>query len=264
MKLVYDDEAGDDGYPEYSSPIFVLSALYLAHEDWKETFGRILNFRRELKASVVFPVRLEMHTRHFLLNKNPYHPMGLAPRQRQRIVGKFCQFLATLPVRVVNISILKPLVKRSDYQVLDRSMTYSVQRIENDLGHSGGRVEPYMILTDTGRHGKMRRTTRKMQRVNYIPSILHPGSYRKEIEGLIEDPLPKESDQSYFIQFADLVSFVVYMHTVFTRGIGRPHRRLRCTVDKTVIREWIDTLKPVLNLAASRSDAYGIVYQPKE
>ena len=33
--ITYFDEAGDDGYPAYSSPQFILSALYMKDENWK-------------------------------------------------------------------------------------------------------------------------------------------------------------------------------------------------------------------------------------
>jgi len=73
MYLAYYDESGDDGYPSMSSPIFVLTTVYIHNKDWKENYLRIYNFRRSLKTKYGLPVKLELHTRDFIQDKNPYH-----------------------------------------------------------------------------------------------------------------------------------------------------------------------------------------------
>ena len=72
MYIAYYDETGDDGYPKYSSPIFILTAVYTHYLDWKQAYEHIQNFRRQLKKDFNFPVKTELHTKYFLLNKNPY------------------------------------------------------------------------------------------------------------------------------------------------------------------------------------------------
>ena len=49
MQIAYYDESGDDGFPAYSPPLFVLTVLYLHHLNWKDTYSTILDFRREQK-----------------------------------------------------------------------------------------------------------------------------------------------------------------------------------------------------------------------
>jgi hypothetical protein len=110
-----------------------------------------------------------------------------------------------------------------------RQEGFSVQRIENDLRHTGTDESRFIVITDPGRVGKMRKTTRKVQRINYIPSKFGPYSYRREIERLIEDPLPKDSRESYFR-----------------------------------VVDWLEALKPCLNLSAAASDPYGIYYHPRQ
>ena len=209
MQIAYYDEAGDDGFPNYSSPVFVLTSLYLHHLNWKDTYERVLSFRNYIKAAYGMPIKLEMHARQFLLNKKPYTDFRFVDKARLEIFSKFCEFIGSLDLRIINVAIIKTLIRNTGYQILDTSLKFSVQRIENDLNPEINPNEKFMVITDEGRVGKMRKTTRRIQRINYIPSKFSSGSYRREIRTLIEDPLPKNSKESYFIQFADVFAFVV-------------------------------------------------------
>lgn len=73
MYIAYFDESGDDGYPDYSSPLFVLSSVYMHHSKWKENHDKVLEFKRKLKEYYDFPVKTEFHTKQFIQDKDPYH-----------------------------------------------------------------------------------------------------------------------------------------------------------------------------------------------
>ncbi len=123
-----------------------------------------------------------------------------------------------------------------------------------------------MIFCDKGRVGKMRKTARKIQRINYIPSRFQSGaSYRKEIEGMIEDPIEKDSRESYFIQISDIVAYTLYLYSV--RNLLNPMRNWSRRSLKVLNYgdevSAMDRLLPVLNTKASRNNQYGIVHYPK-
>lgn len=262
MYLAYYDEAGDDGYPTYSSPLFVFSACYLHHLHWKTTFQALIEVRRQMKSDYGIPVLMEMHWRHFLLDKEPYRSIGLSEAAKLAIIGAYCDALAQLNIKFVNICIVKPRVQSHGYQVLDTAFKYSIQRIENDLDPTSNPDNRFMIITDPGRVGKMRKTARRIQRVNYIPSKFGPDSYRKEIETLIEDPLPKDSDQSFFIQSCDLVSYLVYLDRIRRTGSGSVPNRLPNAVDSTQVEDWLNRLLPSLNTQAATEDPWGVKEHP--
>lgn len=262
MRIVYYDEAGDDGFPRYSSAAFVLSALYMPYLAWRPNFEALHAFRRRLSKTVGLPVRTEFHTRQFLTNKNPYRNFGISDADRLAVMDEYCDLLASLDIRIINVCIDKTRIRKGAYPVLDWALKFSVQRIENDLGRNGDEDSRFLVITDPGRVGKMRKTTRKVQRINYIPSMFGRFSYRREIARMIEDPLPKDSRESYFIQSADLVTYVVYLYAHFDRGIGSVHARLPGSVDAVKVGDWMDRLRPCLNLAASGSNPYGVFYHP--
>jgi hypothetical protein len=158
---------------------------------------------------------------------------------------------------------VKTKLNNLNFDVLDTALIYSIQRIENDLDSSSNPSDRFMVITDPGRVGKMRKTTRKIQKINFIPSKFSTSQYRKEIKYLIEDPLPKDSKESYFIQISDLISYMITLYTLVHLGIGDLPNRLKSYTSFENVIEWLNVLKPVLNLRAAKSDEFGIVYHPK-
>lgn len=70
--IVYFDETGDDGITSSSSNHFVLTSLYMPTNKWQHNFDIIKNLRKQLKDTYGFHVSEEMHTKHFLCDKDPY------------------------------------------------------------------------------------------------------------------------------------------------------------------------------------------------
>jgi hypothetical protein len=263
MRLVYYDEAGDDGYPRYSSPLFTLAAVYMHYLQWRLNFDRILEFRRALKRDFGFPVKLEMHAKYFLLGKNPYRSLRFSEEDRIEILNLFADLIGSLDLRVINVAIAKPNLTGTPRKVLDTALTFSVQRIENDLNPSQNPEARFMVITDPGRVGAMRQTTRRVQRINYIPSRFGPERYRREITALIEDPLQKDSKESYFIQLADFLAFVTYLYVHHETGIGHLHGRMPAGVDQAKVEDWMERMLPSLNTQAAGDDRYGVKIYPR-
>lgn len=262
MYLAYFDETGDDGYPKYSSELFVLTSVYLHYQNWKDLYKKNLTFRTQLKNTVGFPVKTELHTKKLLLNKNPYKKFCWDDQQRLLLLLSIADFIGGLNLKVINVCIDKRKITSQTQQyyqdILDKALTFNIQRIENDLKKSDPSLK-FMIITDEGRVGKMRKTTRRIQKINFIPSQYKPSTYRQDIELMIEDPLPKDSKESFFIQIADFISYFVFLYL-----LGKPkwHNRLQWLNQKDV-EEIIKKLSPVFNLDATKKNQYGIVCYPK-
>jgi hypothetical protein len=264
MYIVYYDESGDDGFPG-ASELFVLSALRIQDSDYRDSFERTKSFRSELWKKYKFPSRIELHTRALLLHKKPYCHLNLPEITRVTILEEHLDFLATLSVNVTNVVINKQIIRKPDYQVLDKALTYSIQRLENTI-NTDNPGEPFIIITDDGRIEKMRRTARRIQKINYIPKSSGLGYSNLPIEGLVEDPLPKPSEQSFFIQFCDMVSYIVNLFMKHKLSLGGFAGNLPTAVNYQKIDKWLTKLDPVLNLAASKANEYGhgIVCYPKK
>jgi len=262
MFIAYFDETGDDGYPQYSSELFVMTSIYMHFQNWKNNYEMIKDFRRQLKKDFNFPVKTEFHCSHFIKEKNPYRQFKYSRQDKIQIIELFFYLIVGLDVKVINVCIDKGRIKKQYYDILENALKYNIQRIENDLN----KINPahkFLIIADEGRIGKMKNVSRKIQRINFIPSKFNPDSYRSEIRNLIEDPLPKPSQDSYFIQITDLISFFAYLYSIkkFTKGDWAS--RVKTSIDFGAETKMLDIIKERLNLEASPKQEYGIVHYPK-
>ncbi|MBD3404108.1 DUF3800 domain-containing protein [candidate division GN15 bacterium] len=264
LRIAYYDETGDDGFPLYSSDFFVLTAVHMHYLDWHSNFERLRSFRRLLRNQLSLPLKWEFHTKYFLLNKNPYRQLVIADPDRIATISALCSAVSQMRFRVVTVCIDKKKIIRRDYRVLDTALRYSIQRIENDIKPAVNPEGKFLIITDEGRQGAMTKTSRAMQKINYIPSKFSGRPMRQEIVSLIEDPLPKNSKESYFIQVADLISYVTYLYAAFSRrqveSIGA---RVRQLVSDDLVMKWMKTLQPVLAVEATEYDQFGVVFHPR-
>lgn len=144
MHTAYYDESGDDGYPRCSSPVFALTACYVHHLNWKGAFEAIHEFRRTLRLRHGIPVKWEIHTKHLL-----HRELSLTDAARVAIVEGFCDLIAQLDVKIVNVAVVKPRIVFAGYRVLDTAFKYSIQRIENDLTQNP--TNRFLIISDEGR-----------------------------------------------------------------------------------------------------------------
>ena len=188
-----------------------------------------------------------------MLNKNPYRQLNLDDKKRIEVIYRYCECVSKLPVKVVNVVINKTIIRKDNYQVLDSALTYSVQRVSNSIPNPNEKI---IIISDEGRIPKMRKTTRRLQIFNPIPSRYTASVVaQRPIDRLIEDPLPKESQHSYFIQISDLIAYLVYNYMLEILAIGESNNRL--PIDHSVIHELLDIISPVLNFKASTTNKYG-------
>ena len=87
--IAYFDETGDDGVTMNSSDHFILTSLYMPAESWQQNFEKMRILRRELKDKYGFHVSEEMHTKHFLTDKNPYREYHWSKETKQDIIKAF-------------------------------------------------------------------------------------------------------------------------------------------------------------------------------
>lgn len=258
-KIVYIDETGDDGANTDSSKYFVLTCMYMPSDKWQDNYDEIKRLRKSLKERYGFHVIEEMHTKNFITDKDPYRKYNWTIEQRREILKQFITCITLLDIKIINTIIDKTKIN-SNMNVLDTSLTYSIQRIENDCNNDWN----YLIITDKGRIKPMRQTARRIRVFNVVPS--HFGGTRNSpIKYLIEDIMEKDSTESYFIQLCDFVSYFVYHYYSSVINKNKLPARAQRVIDEEFIIDTINQFrdKKILNLKASSSNTYGFVIWPR-
>lgn len=259
--VAYFDETGDDGITTASSDHFILTSLYMPSESWQHNFNAMRNLRKNLKDAYGFHITEEMHTKHFLTDKNPYRNYRWSKETKQEILKAFTITISNMDLRIVNVIIDKTKFQNNNYHILENALKYNIQRIEND---SNGEWN-YVIITDKGRIVPMRRTARAIRAFNPIQSKYTYGFVNQPIRNMIEDIMEKDSSESYFIQICDFISFFVHLYfDVAHRNKALPNR-ISNVIDVAFVKKVMNTLKNSgrLNLKANESNPYGLVIYPK-
>lgn len=217
------------------------------------------NCRAILKEKYGFHSTVEMHTKHFLTDKNPYRNYGWSKEEKQQILIAFTKCVAEqMDISIVNVIIDKSKIKRPDYKILENALTHNIQRIENDSNKNWN----YIIITDKGRLAPMRKTARAIRAFNPIQSHYSKDSIDQPIVGLIEDILEKDSSESYFIQVCDFVSYFVHLYYKCIVKRKPLPVRVANVIDTNFVEKVLVTLKYYerLNLKASPNDKYGLLF----
>lgn len=257
--IAYFDETGDDGVTTASSDVFVLTSIYMSASNWQKNYDYFRQFREAVKNKYGFHATEEMHTRHFVRDKGKYRDYGWTVEQRREILIHFINAIAALEMKVVNVIIDKNNIQTMDYQVLENALKYNIQRIDND---SRGQWN-YLIISDEGRIAPMRKVARKIRAYNPVPSF-YGGVVNHPIQGLIEDILGKNSEESYFIQICDFISYFVNLYYKYVEKNEPLPKRVEQVINKEFIHRAMLYFEKsgILNTKAS-GHKFGLVIYPK-
>jgi hypothetical protein len=263
MYFMYVDESGDVGLydankPERyrASPHYIVSGFIVPADEWRSYLTAFYNFRRFVKRNYGLPVHEELHGIS-LINprKSPTHQaIGI---RRKRIALYQQTLIATCNLmpkaRIINVHLNKQnpvypytptpegILNHVWSRLLERYHTFLVKSCNSDKG---------LIFADENDEVRLRRLTRKMRVFNFAGSH-YGGGYSYPLTQLLEDPIMRASENSYFVQISDMISHALY-RKLYPKGSLRTYN-----VDKL-----FDHVRPLLHLPASSRDPHrmGIVH----
>ena len=252
MYLMYADESGDSGLVGSPTRYFVISGLVVHELRWRDTLDELIRFRQAMRATFALKLREEIHARSFI--NRPGALIRIPRYNRLAILRHFADALAAIPdISVINIVIDKQ-GKAADYDVFGMAWKVLIQRMENTIRWQNfpgpkNSDERGMIFCDGSDH-RITTIMRKMRGYNPIPNQQWFGvGYRNlALSSLIEDPNPRDSAHSYFIQSVDTTAFLLHQYLA-------PNGYMR----RMSGQNYFKRLKPILCLKASSTDPLGIV-----
>jgi uncharacterized protein DUF3800 len=212
---MYVDESGDPGLVGSPTSFFILSGLVVHETKWQASLDRLVDFRKGLRDSFRLLLREEIHSSHFI--NRPGDLVRIPRNQRLSILRFFARELSGIQdLRLVSVVVDKR-TKAAEYGVFENAWQALLQRFENTMAHrnfAGPAVadERGIVFPDDTDRKKLTTLLRKMRHYNPIPNQgQHGPGYRNlQLRRIVEDPVFKRSDHSYFIQACDLCAFLLY------------------------------------------------------
>ena len=210
---MYVDESGDVGLQNSPTNYFVLSAIVVHELRWKETLQNLVHFRRMLRDTKGLKLSDEIHCTE-MINK-PGDLKRIKRNDRLDIIKKCIDWLnSQSEINIFSVIVSKQNKNDDIFELAWNALT---MRFENTIRHNNfsGPKNPDdrgIILSDNTEGEKLRMLIRKMRHFNVIPNrkeIYGDGNRNLKLEYVIEDPIFRDSKNSFLHQMNDVLAYCV-------------------------------------------------------
>jgi hypothetical protein len=258
--FMYVDESGDPGtlslnaIAQQPSRHYILSALIIPAREWRLYLSSMVAIRRTLRQRYGLPIRTEQHGVELIHPRgNPFYKQMRGRHQRVALYRDVLQSVCSqLPAAtIINVHLDKAHLHYSSAATVRDIQTLSwstLIRSYDTFLQRQGKGMPGLIFADEMNEVKIRRLMRQL-RVHDFNSNRSSNTYSARALNVVEDPVMRSSQHSYFVQIADLVAHALY-RKLYPKGSYR-----QFNVDKL-----FDYVNPLLLRAASNSDPQGIIH----
>ena len=209
--FTYVDESGDAGLS--GSRTYSLGAVMVETPAWPDVFDDLIYFRRFLRQRFGIPVRAEIKANYLLRNGGPLRSLALSEGARHAVYRAHLRLQAKLGLQAFGVVIDKPglQVRQPGLDPRDVAWEYLLQRLER---YTTKNVTETLLIHDEGDQLRVRGLARKARRAGTAGSAFGTGYLRRPAVRVIDDPVPRNSQQSYFLQLADLNAYAAFRHVV--------------------------------------------------
>ncbi|MDD7966172.1 DUF3800 domain-containing protein [Actinomycetospora lemnae] len=204
--IAYVDETGDTGdvAKSGSSSCYGLGCLLMELDSWGASFESTLELRRRLKQSHGLPFRTEVKANYLIRGGGPIRALNLAPNHRSIIYRAHLRHVAQLRARAFAVVV----DKRSARMQSDGFFFTAWQALMNRLERTSTKErQPILIVHDEGEDFAVRREVRKARRFLTAGKAYGGGYFIQPLKWIVEDPVPRNSQHSYYIQIADMIAY---------------------------------------------------------
>jgi hypothetical protein len=240
MHLIYMDDSRDE-------KLCVITALAVPDANWREALQTLKEFRRRIRASDGIFLYSETHAWKLVSGRGRISDRIVTKFRRSRILREFLATSNAMPgARLFNACFPAGQQARAMERLLNR-----VNRTLQNWGSYG------LLFCDQGNEIEYTRLVRRMGVYNPIPSARgtwsDTGQRTKNIptDRILEDPVFKKSEHSYFIQLVDCVAYAL---------LRRENPLL--SKNRYDINRAFSIVSPLLVRDATRYDPEGILRAP--
>lgn len=206
MLLAYADESGDSGPIERGGSLtYAVGCVLVPDSLWPGIFDGLIAFRRRLHTRFGIPVRAEIKATYLVGGSGPLRPLKLAPAERGLIFRAHLGVMSELGIRGFAVIV----DKRDTEWVAPDALAWEMllERLERTSHYEKTSI---MLTHDNGDNLLVRKTARKARRRITAGSAYGTGQIKQAAKLLIDDPIPRDSSQSYMVQLADLTAYAAF------------------------------------------------------
>lgn len=210
MHLAYVDESGDTGdVTKGGTRTFTLACVLVQASQWADVFDDLIEYRRYLKNQFGIPVRAEIKANYLLHNRGPFRPLKLSEKARFAVYRGLMRLQPKLGLRSFAIVVRKDKMAAKGIHGDPRIIgwEYVLQRLERFTTKGETTV---MLCHDEGEGAIVRKLARKARRMGSAGSAFGTGYLKRPARLVLDDPVSRQSHQSYFLQLADLAAYAAF------------------------------------------------------
>jgi hypothetical protein len=236
-EIAYIDESYDD-------ECFVMSALVVPVARWRETFEAAKAHRQRLKAVYGIFTSKELHAVEFVSGRGRISERMIPKGLRAQLFRETMDLLADLPVHV--ISGAWPMNGVAKREIHAKAFSRIAERLQRRAVENNSHI---LRMVDEGKDVELREIARRSAIYNMVGSrfgMWEDGAPVKNIPNnrLIEDPIFRASERSYFLQLVDFVAYALL----------KSETAVTPAVERYRLHECYERLKPILITKASSKD----------
>lgn len=216
MFLMYIDESGDTGRIGSQTRYFVISAIVMHESSWQNILDDLILFRKSLKNQYGLLMKEEIHASVFI-NGSPKLKNYISRNDKLDILKKCLKWLDDRnDISIVTVRCNKSANILKD--IFDYTWTVLIQRFDNTLAYNNfpnaTGNDKGIIIADNTDGGKLTKLLRKMRRYNQVPNAVTYGVGARNItlRAVVEDPVLRDSADSYLHQMVDVVAYFARQH----------------------------------------------------
>jgi Protein of unknown function (DUF3800) len=210
LYFAYIDESGSSGPTSRGgSRTYTLACILVEDERWPDVFDALIGFRRMVRSTFGVPVRAEIKANYLLQGKGVFRDLKTSDVERAAIFRMHMRIQEKVGLRTFAVVVKKGPLSVRDPNADPREVAWEtmLQRLERFTHYEG---KPILITHDEGDDAIVRKLARKARRAGTAGSMFGTGLLQRPARTLLDDPVPRRSDQSYFIQLADLSAYAAY------------------------------------------------------
>lgn len=198
MHIIYIDSSNDE-------KTVVHTAIAVPVESWHSTFNKIKTFRKKINQEYGIYMYKELHAWKFVSGRGQISNKIVTKYQRSIIFNEVMDLVESIP----DLRVFNSLGAKSKDSVCFERLLNRINRTLKEWNSHG------ILVCDEGNEASITKQVRRMSVYNPVPSIykvwIDSGEKSKNIplENIIEDPVFKQSNKSYFIQLCDFVAYAL-------------------------------------------------------